>query len=223
MPSTTGEGTKGVFPVTLNVDVPIFPAYVRMEHLYDMTAHADEFVECYVFGVTSIPARAIGFHIMLNNGAQIDRLPICALVHKRTAPRIPLDFLQLWDCFSYDVTCLRYDYLTGLRCATILKDKTWHEGVYEFTLDWHGSSIADDPGEGGHKSAHIIRLDNGCFAAQPNHRMRWYEPSFITKPFPIRPDYKTNSYTWTCENKGGKWVTSDDDRQFYDLVTEKGA
>ena len=201
----------------LNTDVPIFPALVKAEYLYDMKSHKREFIECYVFGVTSIPSRAIGFNFRLNNGAQIDMLPISALVHKRDAPDIPLDHLQLWDCFSYDITSIQYEYLRGLRCAVILKDKTWHEGIYEFTLDWYGDAIADDPGEGGHKSAHFIRLNNGLFTAQPNHRCRWYEPSFITKPFPERPDYQTNSHTWSCENRGDKWVTSDDDRQFYEI------
>ena len=37
-----------------------------------------------------------------------------------------------------------------------------------FTLDWHGNEDAEEAGEGGHKCAHIIALDNGNFCAQPN-------------------------------------------------------
>jgi len=41
------------------------------------------------------------------------------------------------------------------------------------TLDWYGHEDAEDAGEGGHKCAHIIALDNGnfCRAAQQPHSM----------------------------------------------------
>lgn len=201
----------------LNTDVPAFNALLKKEYLYDMKSHYGELVPCYVFGITSIPSRAIGFHVMLENGACIDRLPLSAIVHKPDAPNIPLDHLELWDCFSYNVAVIAYGYLRSLRCAVMLKNKQWAEGTYEFTIDWYGESAPDDPGEGGHKSAHVIRLHNGCFAAQPNNRIRWYEPSFVTVPFPARPDYQVNTHIWSVENKGDKWVTSNDNNQFYDV------
>ena len=88
-----------------------------------------------------------------------------------------------------------------------------------FTLDWCGAPMAEDPGEGGYKTGQVIKLDCGSYAIQPNNRMRWWEPSFVTKPFPERPDYKTNSYVWDCENKH-KWATSDDDKFFYGVQSE---
>lgn len=207
--------------MSLNADVPPFPCLVRREYLYDLKAHQGEVEPCYVFGLASIPSRALMFHIMLSNGALIYRLPISALVTRAEAPEIPLHYLQLWDCFSVEVSVIEYEFLKGLRCATILKDRTWHEGTYEFTVDWHGTRIAEDPGEGGHKCAHIIRLNNGCFAAQPNNRMRWFEPSFITKPFPAHPDYLTNTTLWSCENKGARWATEDTAAEFYEVHEEK--
>ena len=89
-----------------------------------------------------------------------------------------------------------------------------------FTLSWYGSNFAEDPGEGGFKRGHVIKLDNGCFAIQPNNRMKWFEPSFITKDFPDKPDYKTNNQVWNCEI-GDKWASSDDDNYFYDMKEKK--
>lgn len=85
------------------------------------------------------------------------------------------------------------------------------------TFDWCGSAYAEEPGEGGYKTAHLVQLDNGCYALQPNNRMRWWEPSFVTKPFPERPDYLTNSHIWRCENKT-KWSTEDSQKYSYDTT-----
>jgi hypothetical protein len=38
-----------------------------------------------------------------------------------------------------------------------------------FTSDWCESEDAEEAGDGGHKCAHLIALDNGNFAAQPNN------------------------------------------------------
>jgi hypothetical protein len=205
----------------LNASIPHFYCYLRKEYLYDLRSHHGEFVSVAVFGLASVPTRAIMFHAMTENGAQIARLPISAFVHKADAPTdIPLDCLELWDCFSYDVSVTVFDYLRGLRCRTILKDRRWYLGKYMMTIDWCNSPYAEDPGEGGHKNAHLIALDNGLFAAQPNNRVIWSEPSFVTKPLEENPGYKTNSHVWSCEDKGSKWHASDDDLFFYGIIDE---
>lgn len=206
----------------LNADLPPFYALLRKEYLYDQKAHHGEFVPCCVFGVASIPTRAIMFHVMTENGAQIARLPISALVHRKDAPELALEVLELWDAFSYDVSVTCFGYLRGLKCRTFLRDRKWYEGEYAFTLDWCGTPGSEDPGDGGHKNAHVLKLDNGCFAAQPNNRIFWYEPAFIAKPFAQgrRPDYKTNTHVWKCEGKS-KWTTEDTDLMFYD-TKERG-
>ena len=40
-----------------------------------------------------------------------------------------------------------------------------------FTRDWYGHEDAAEAGDGGHKRSHVIALDNGNSAAQPNNRM----------------------------------------------------
>lgn len=202
----------------LNTDVPVTYCKLRAEYLYNGTKRHKELIPCAVFGASSVQGRAIGFHCMLNNGALIYRLPISAFVHKDDAPDLPLDHLELWDCFSPHMVALEYEFLRGLRVDVILKDRVTYPGIYLYTLDWHGNALSENPGEGGHKCAHILQLENGCYAAQPNNRIRWSEPSFITAPFG-RPDYETNNRVWSVENKGGKWATENTDKMFYDILT----
>lgn len=202
----------------LNASIPHIYCQLRAEYLYNLEDHYGEFIPVAVFGVASIPSRAVMFHAMTEGGAQIARLPISAFVHRADAPDLPLEVLELWDAFSYDIAVTAYDYMRGLRCRTLLRDTLWRTGEYVMTLDWAGSNYAEDPGEGGHKCAHLLKLDNGCFALQPNNRILWEEPSFITKPIQAPPGYKTNTHVWSVENKGPHWHTADDPAFFYTLV-----
>lgn len=200
----------------LNCDVPEFECFLRKEFLYDQKEHHGEFEKVVVFGVASIPGRAIGFHCITDSGAVIWRLPISAFTDRKGSPVMGLEVLELWDCFSSQVTVTEFSFLKGLKVKTWLRDGKAYEGTYMFTIDWWNSASADSAGSIGHKCAHIIRLDNGNFAAQPNNRILWSEQAFITHPFQERPDYKTMTSVFKCEN-GRKWQTSDDDKMFYDV------
>jgi hypothetical protein len=69
-----------------------------------------------------------------------------------------------------------------------------------------------------HKCAHIIELENGNYAAQPNNRIIWHVNSYTTKN--NWPDYKVQNTVWNVE--GGDWVTEDSDKMFYDLEKKDG-
>lgn len=210
---------------TLNADIPQFYAWVRAEYLYDLQSHFGELVKCVVFAVTAIEGRALGFHVLLENGACIWRLPIQALRSDkdpitdhpiaRKGESALCRFLQLWDCFSYRLSVTRFDQLAGLRCRLAMRDRLSVGGEYLFTVDWYGNNISESAGDGGHKCHHVIKLDDGFFAAQPNNRICFHEPA-VLKAFPADtpPDYKTNTHTWKVE-QGDKWTTSDDDLMFY--------
>lgn len=193
-------------------DIPHFYCLVRNEYLYDLQKGHGEFTSCLVFGVDSVEGHAIGFDILTEWGGMFARLPITSLVWKVDAPEMQLESLELWNNFSYSVEAHEYRALRQLRTSFWSLNGRWYDGEYMFTLSWLGSSYAEQPGEGGFKRAHILKLDNGCFAAQPNNRVRWYEPSFITKPFPDHPDFRTNSHVWNAERR---YVTEDSDRYFY--------
>ncbi len=212
----------------LNANIPALHCYVRKEFLHNGDEkYKGQFEECYVFGITSIKNWAVSFTIMTERGGQFTRIPLHALVHKKEASEIPLDYLELWDCFSYQVAVIQYDLLKEIRCRVLLKDNSMHYGSYLFTLDWYAAdkdyvdtSFAEVPE--GHKTAHMIKLDSGHFALQPNNRIFWSHPDFIVNPFKEgeKLDYKTNTHKWVCENNP-KWATEDSDQFFYKLQTTK--
>ena len=169
-----------------------------------------------MFAAASVAGRALGFHVLTENGAVIWRLPIHALCHNQKAIRQPLDWLQFWDCFSYEMTCTVFDRLADCRVRVQFRDRTWEGGQYLFTLDWYGSEDAEQAGDGGHKCAHVIALDNGNFAAQPNNRIQWFCPAFVT-PFQHKPDYSTNTGVWKVERE-----TETTAGFFYDDVERAG-
>ncbi len=202
---------------TLNTNIPRFYCLLRKEFLYDQQSHHGEFVKVCAYGAASIYGRALGFHVVTEEGAAINRLPIHALCHKAEAPKVPLDWLQFWDCFSYEVTAIIYDRLADARVRLRMKDGTFEGGQYLFTLDWYGHEDAEEAGDGGNKCAHVIALDNGNFAAQPNNRLQWFCPAFIT-PFKQKPDYVTNTHVWKVERE-----TETTSGYFYDEVAGAGA
>ena len=139
-------------------------------------------------------------------------------------PRMRLDELELWNCFSYYPSVTSFDVLDGQSCKFIGKDKKWYPGAYLFTVDWAHpeSNIVDTdhseiPQE--HKCAHILALENGNYAAQPNNRLIWSIPSFTVRneiPF----DWKVQTSDWNVEDDR-KWVTEDTDKYFYKIEEKK--
>lgn len=203
--------------MSFNVDVPRFYCLLRREYLYDLREHHGEWERCCVFGLSSIAGRALAFHAMLDNGAVIWRLPISAFAHREDAPRTRLDVLELWDSFSYDACVHEFSFLRERRCQTVLKDRSVRPGLYQFTVDWFASPDAEDAGDGGHKCAHVLRLDDGNYAAQPNNRVQWFDPAFVT-PFESKPDYRTNTRVWKVESYS-EWEAGDG--MFYDVIERR--
>ena len=116
-----------------------------------------------------------------------------------------------------------FDFLLGQSGKYIGKDKKWHHGHYLFTVDWAHpeSNIVDTehseiPHE--HKCAHILALNDGNYAAQPNNRLIWSIPSFTVKD--EVPDWKVQTSTWNVEDTG-KWKTEDTDKFFYEIEEKK--
>jgi len=79
--------------------------YIYLEYLYDLKEHHGEAEDCIIFALASITGRPILFHAIMENGAIFYRLPISAFIQKgynvKEVPRMRLDELELWNCFSY--------------------------------------------------------------------------------------------------------------------------
>ena len=207
----------------LNANIPVTYAQVRREYLYDLSGHVAEVEDCLIFGMASISGKAILFHAIMENGAVFYRLPISAFIQRgfdvKKVPRMRLDELELWNCFSYYTSIVTYDILLGQSGKYRGKDKKWYTGTYLFTVDWAHpeSNIVDTdhsevPQE--HKCAHIMALKNGNYAAQPNNRLIWSIPSFTGKD--EVPNWKVQTSDWTVENSR-RWRTEDSDKYFYDI------
>lgn len=207
----------------INCNVPPIKVYVRKEFFYDQRRNHGDYYYAMLLGVRSIPNRALGFHVLTEEGVVWWNLPIHALCWK-PCPRQELNELELWNAFSSTITATEFFYLQGRRAYYRSRSGDARErgGEYVCTFDWAGGdkeidlSLAETADE--HKCAHFLRLDNGNFALQPNNRIRFEDPSFVTKPFPEKPDFKVNTHIWNSEQG---WKTEDSDRFHYETIEEK--
>ena len=211
----------------LNANIPIQYAQIKKEYLYDLTRHVGEVEDCIIFGITSITGRAILFHAIMENGAVFYRLPISAFIQRgfkpEEVPKRRLDELELWNSFSYYPAVTTWDVLTSISGKYIGKDKKWHHGRYLFTVDWGhpdanilNSDHSEIPHE--HKCAHIMALEDGNYAAQPNNRLIWDITSFTVRD--EIPDWKVQTSEWNVEDTGA-WKTEDTDNFFYEIEEKK--
>jgi hypothetical protein len=87
----------------------------------------------------SIPNRALLFETYIDNfGAVYDKLPLHAFRWRELEKGdkiYPLDFLQLWDCLSYNISVIEKRVLRGTKTFTKMKDRSVAEGEYLFTID----------------------------------------------------------------------------------------
>jgi hypothetical protein len=197
----------------LNVNIPHFYCLLRKEHLYGGLDHAGEFEKVCIFAAQSNSGKALLFNAMLDNGTIRSRVPVHMLCSSESSTKMPLDFLQLWDCYSENICVIEYDYLSEMRCKVVFKDGSSCWGSYVMTFDWFKNPFSDEPTQ--YKCLHMISLDNGCYALQPNNRIYWRDMSFTTKPFPEKPDYKVDSESFKCESVSDRWVISGDDSSYY--------
>ena len=149
-------------------------------------------------------------------------LPISAFFQKEferyQVPDMAVQELELWNCFSYWPSVHCFDWLDGLNGKYMGIDKKFYHGKYLFTIDWAhpDTNILDTehseiPQE--HKCAHILALDNGNFAGQPNNRLLWHVNSYTVDN--SWPDYKVQTTYWDAEDT--TMVTEDTDKMFYQM------
>ena len=178
--------------------------------------------------MAAVTGRSLLFHCMLPNGACYWRLPISAFFQKNfdraKVPDMSVDELELWNCFSYYPSCTEFDFLGGAKGKYLGKDKKFYHGQYLFTIDWATPEVneidcehSEIPDE--HKCHHILELDNGNFAAQPNNRILWHIANYTVSN--DWPEYKVQTTYWAVEDKG--WTTEDTDKMFYQIEEKKDA
>lgn len=206
----------------LVLNLPPVHCYVRKEFLYDFESGHGEFVPCIWISLKSIRGQAFRIEAYLPEyGALYDKLPLHAFVSKTTglAEMLPLDYLQIWDCFSYNATIVRKSFLGNLSAKFYAKNKQWYGGNYMFTVDYASpdpniidttySEWSED-----HKSFNFIELDNGQYAAQPNNRTIFLDPASNPKELKF-PDFNVCTKTYRVE-QNAKWSLGDSNKVTYE-------
>jgi hypothetical protein len=206
----------------LNTNIPFFWGFVDEAFFYDAEPSVENArVPMEFFMYTSIPSRCGLFTGMTEWGTQHARIPLHYIYREATGGlNVPLDWLQLWDSFSYHCSVLLVDYLKNKSCKILLKDKQTVEGVYMFTLDWAQGGYSELAG--GHKTGHVIEAEGRIFI-QPNNRIvRWNDGgAWTTGSLEGRPNWKVFSQEFSCEQVGGKWVSaSTEELYWYDFKEE---
>jgi hypothetical protein len=208
----------------INANIPPLECYVRSNFLQNRShkfEKNDTYLPCVIIGVASVPHRAPLFHFVMEDGGLWWRMPIHAFCSKEHTPQEELYNLVLWDSFAPYIAVNKYDFLSEKVMTYNDRNRNELKGKYLFTLDWlqADANILDVgfsqiPGQ--HKCGHVIQLDNGNFAIQPNNRVKVFEPSFVTKWGKTVIDRKIGTEYWSVENQP-RWILSDDDRFEYEM------
>jgi hypothetical protein len=188
----------------LNASIPHKYGHVCQEILYGMDpAKVGHFEPCVIFGVTSIPSRALHFSILCESGAQWARIPLHMLRHELPEPGPPkhvLTELQMWDSHGYEFGLTQYQFLREMSCRWRTTTGAWVPASYWFTLDHIDNGWSDYPPE--HKCYHVLLCEDGSgqIAAMPNNRIVWDDKSFVKAGHPL--DYRVMAATtWHAEHR----------------------
>jgi len=187
-------------------DIPNpFYCYVQNEFLYDHQEGFGKYTQCLVYGLSSLPSRAWGLSILLENGALVQHIPLHALTTENPAIHDhPLDHLQVWSCYGWDFVTHEYDALSEMPVRVYLKSGVWENGRYLFTAAPYNDLYSRAPDQ--HKHFNFVELDCGRIGAWPGNRMLFHDSSFMDIASE-RPKYRTNTKFWYVEN-------IDDDAEF---------
>ena len=208
----------------LVANLPPIHCFVRREFLYDFKSGYSEYEPCIWVSIKSLRSQAFRIEAYLPHyGALYDKLPLHAFVSRNNNLKekefLPLDTLQIWDCFSYDFTIIQKAFLRNLSCKFYAKDKIMYNGDYLFTVDHSApdmniidTSYAEWPED--HKSFNFIQLENGQYAAQPNNRCLFYDAA--SNPEVLKfPNFKVCTKKYVVETNP-KWALGDTDTVMYE-------
>lgn len=208
----------------LVANIPPIHCWIRKEFLYDFEKGYGEYEPCIWVSIKSIRGQAFRIESYLPNyGGLYDKLPLHAFVSRvknlDEKNFLPLDTLQIWDCFSYDVTVLQKAFLKNLTCKFYAKNKNFYSGNYMFTVDNASpdqnvldTTYSEQPED--HKSFNFIELDNGQYAAQPNNRCLFLDAASNPKQM-LFPDFKVCTKKYVVETNP-KWALGDSNTVTYE-------
>lgn len=211
----------------LSTNIPVQIAYLDTSFLKNEDPnYASERIPVEIFSVVSVPRRCLMFNVMSEYGAQFARVPLHYLSNtERPTTKYDLDWLELWDSYSYYFNVTRFDYTKNSSAYILLKDKSMHVAKYIFTIDWCNGedyNLGYSEVAAGHKCAHVFWGEGGQMFAQPNNRIVWRDSgAWISKKLPDQSKkWKVFSKEFSCEGLAHKWTAGDDELVNYDFQSE---
>lgn len=204
----------------LNANIPSFKALVRKSHFTKNEEDKNTFLNVYCFAIQSVSGTILTFHVMTDDGMVRSRVPMSEIFLSEPKNDIPSNYKQLWDCFSENVSVIKYDFLLHHRAQIVLRDgnKVW--GTYMFTVDWFDNPYSDEPSD--YKCGHIFKSDDGYLLCMPNNRLFWRDSNWVTKKLPEDlKQYKVDDILISVENQSDRWVSEDSDSFYYDIKSNE--
>ena len=157
-----------------------------------------------------------------------DKLPVSALLlwesdspkePKAPEPDLPLEELQFWNCFSYDITVIEKNLVHTMGWELRTKTHGMIQGEYLFTIDSYSGdqqhadiTFAETPDE--HKSFNVVALPNGQIAMYPNNRCRLIDPSLSPEDIK-QPDFLVSTREFQVEYPQAKWGRLGESEEYY--------
>ena len=200
----------------LNASISSFKCLVRQSWFTKNEADADQFHECYAFGIQSVAGKMLTFHVMTDYGMVRSRVPLSEIYWQTPTSDVPYYYKQLWDCFGEHYTVTTFEFLQHKRAKVILRDRSAVWATYLFTVDWFNNPYSEEPSD--YKCGHVLLADPGFLVCQPNNRLFWRDSNWVTKPFPIPlHDIKVDQTHVSVETVADRWVSEDTDKFYYDI------
>lgn len=204
----------------LNENIPHFKAKVRKSYFTKNEEDSNIFYDVICFGIQSISYKILTFHILTDDGMMRSRVPLSEIYIKEPTNDLPYYYKQLWDCFSENVSVIKYDFLSCHRAQIVLRDGTKAWGEYMFTVDWFNNQHSDEPTD--YKCGHVFAADDGYLLCMPNNRIFWKDSNWVTKKLPEDlKQFKVDTVIPSVENVSDRWITEDSDCFYYEVNEKK--
>ena len=167
----------------LHEDIAPFSVDIEEMYLYDMDKKfKGKYTPGRVFGISSYPEEALTFQVLLNNGSLFSYLPLNSVRKPgiRSKTIFELSDLVYKNCPGSEVVVKSYIYLEGMVNCYFKNKDIWMSGKYMTTVDWFKDN----------EQFHLISLENGQYAALPNHKVKFKNEERVFK------SYKKLHKTW---------------------------
>ncbi len=209
----------------LNANIPLIECYVRGNYLRDQKDSHDQYFKCVVFAVSSIPKQVPLFSFVMEDGGVWWRSPISAFCKRPDTKELPLNELVLWDSFSYNMSITTFYHLANSKIIYTSRTGFKRKGNYLFTIDWSAGDYnelnygyAEMPDQ--HKCGHVIELEDGNYAIQPNNRLKVYDSNMGIDVNKTLINRLVNTKIWSVEDTA-KWITTEKEKGSYDYDYEE--